>query len=214
MEQFEQHPAHTLAYRVSEGISVPVTQIQLAGSPNGELNEPLQVYRTSGPGSEPTQGLQPFREPWILERGDVETYEGRERNLHDDGRSAVRRGTASAEWAGRSAPPRRAVSAARVTQMHYARAGIITPEMRYVAIREECDVELVRSELAAGRAIIPANINHPESEPMIIGKAFLVKINANIGNSAVTSSIAEEVSKLQLGRQVGCGHGHGPVHRR
>ncbi|WP_404288047.1 phosphomethylpyrimidine synthase ThiC [Glutamicibacter arilaitensis] len=197
MEQFEQHSAHTLAYRESEGISVPVTQIQLADSPNGEPNEPLQVYRTSGPGSDPTTGLKPFRESWILERGDVEIYAGRERNLHDDGRSAVRRGTASAEWAGRSAPPLRSVPGTRVTQMHYARQGIITPEMRYVALREECDVELVRSELAAGRAIIPANINHPESEPMIIGKAFLVKINANIGNSAVTSSIAEEVSKLQ-----------------
>jgi len=197
MEQFEQHPAHSLALRESDGISVPVTQIELAESPNGQPNEPLQVYRTSGPGSEPTQGLQPFREAWILEREDVQVYQGRERNLHDDGRSAVRRGTASEEWAGRSAPPLRAVDGARVTQMHYARAGVITPEMKYVALREECDVELVRSELAAGRAIIPSNINHPESEPMIIGKAFLVKINANIGNSAVTSSIAEEVSKLQ-----------------
>ncbi|WP_309245045.1 phosphomethylpyrimidine synthase ThiC [Glutamicibacter halophytocola] len=178
-------------------MSVPVTQIQLADSPNGQPNEPVVVYRTSGPGSEPTQGLKPFRESWILERGDVQRYAGRERNLHDDGRSAVRRGTASDEWAGRSAPPLKAVDGAAVTQMHYARAGVITPEMRYVALREECDVELVRSELAAGRAIIPSNINHPESEPMIIGKAFLVKINANIGNSAVTSSIAEEVSKLQ-----------------
>jgi len=197
MEQFEQHSSHSLAFRESDGISVPVTQISLADSPNGQPNEPLHVYRTSGPGSEATQGLKPFRESWILERGDVHRYPGRERNLHDDGRSAVRRGTASEEWAGRSAPPLKASDGATVTQMHYARAGIITPEMRYVALREECDVELVRSELAAGRAIIPANINHPESEPMIIGKAFLVKINANIGNSAVTSSIAEEVSKLQ-----------------
>ncbi|GGJ51217.1 phosphomethylpyrimidine synthase ThiC [Glutamicibacter ardleyensis] len=197
MEQFEQHPAHTLAYRESTGISVPVTQIKLADSPNGQPNEPLTVYRTSGPGSEPNAGLKPFRESWILARGDVENYAGRERNLHDDGKSAVRRGTASAEWAGRSAPPLRSHPGARVTQMHYARRGLITEEMRYVALREDCDVELVRSELAAGRAIIPSNINHPESEPMIIGKAFLVKINANIGNSAVTSSIAEEVSKLQ-----------------
>ena len=93
--------------------------------------------------------------------------------------------------------PLRAKSGKRVTQMHYARRGEITPEMRYVALRENVDVELVRSEVAAGRAIIPANINHPESEPMIIGKQFLVKINANIGNSAVTSSINEEVSKLE-----------------
>ncbi|PRB70226.1 phosphomethylpyrimidine synthase ThiC [Arthrobacter sp. MYb213] len=197
MEQFEQHPAHTLAYRESAGISVPVTQIKLADSPNGQPNEPLTVYRTSGPGSEANLGLKPFRESWILARGDVEDYAGRERNLHDDGKSAVRRGTASSEWAGRSAPPLRSHPGSRVTQMHYARRGLITDEMRYVALREDCDVELVRSELAAGRAIIPSNINHPESEPMIIGKAFLVKINANIGNSAVTSSISEEVSKLQ-----------------
>lgn len=97
----------------------------------------------------------------------------------------------------RAPPPLRAKEGARVTQMHYARRGEITPEMRYVALREGVDVELVRSEVAAGRAIIPANVNHPESEPMIIGKAFAVKVNANIGNSAVTSSIAEEVSKLQ-----------------
>jgi len=84
----------------------------------------------------------------------------------------------------------------RVTQMHYARQGQVTPEMEFVAIREGCDVELVRTEVAAGRAIIAANINHPESEPMIIGRAFLVKVNANIGNSSVTSSIAEEVDKL------------------
>ena len=83
-----------------------------------------------------------------------------------------------------------------VTQLHYARQHRITPEMRFVALREGVDVELVRSEVAAGRAIIPANINHPEAEPMIIGRRFLTKVNANIGNSAVTSSIAEEVAKL------------------
>src|SRR5699024_7866167 len=88
-------------------------------------------------------------------------------------------------------------------QMHYARQGLITPEMRSVALREQCDVELVRSEVAAGRAIIPSNVNHPESEPMIIGKAFLVKVNANIGNSAVTSSISEEVAKLEWGAKLG-----------
>src|SRR3546814_4626538 len=92
--------------------------------------------------------------------------------------------------------PRKAISGRNVTQMHYARQGIITPEMEFVAIREGCDVELVRSELAAGRAIIPLNVNHPEAEPMIIGKRFLVKVNANIGNSAVTRSLAEEVAKI------------------
>ena len=107
------------------------------------------------------------------------------------------RGAPSQQWKGRKPVPRRAKPGRTVTQMHYARQGIITPEMRFVALREQCDVELVRAELAAGRAIIPNNINHPESEPMIIGKAFLVKINANIGNSAVTSSIAEEVQKLR-----------------
>ena len=109
----------------------------------------------------------------------------------------MRRGAPSQQWKGTKPVPLRAKSGKRVTQMHYARRGEITPEMRYVALRENVDVELVRSEVAAGRAIIPANINHPESEPMIIGKQFLVKINANIGNSAVTSSIDEEVAKLE-----------------
>ncbi|HEY9563674.1 MAG TPA: phosphomethylpyrimidine synthase ThiC, partial [Nocardioides sp.] len=130
------------------------------------------------------------------ERGDTESYTGREVQLLDNGRSALRRGAAAEEWQGENAQPRKAISGRNVTQMHYARQGIITPEMEFVAIREGCDVELVRSELAAGRAIIPLNVNHPEAEPMIIGKRFLVKVNANIGNSAVTSSIAEEVDKL------------------
>ena len=195
----EQHPAHSLSFLedAEHGIRVPVTQIALDASPNGESNAPLTVYRTAGPGSDPVVGLPAYREAWIAERGDTEQYEGRERNLLDDGRSALRRGAASAEWRGAKPVPRRAKAGRRVTQMHYARAGVVTPEMRFVALRENCDVELVRSEVAAGRAIIPSNINHPESEPMIIGKAFLVKINANIGNSAVTSSIAEEVDKLQ-----------------
>ncbi|GLJ60789.1 phosphomethylpyrimidine synthase [Microbacterium barkeri] len=190
---------HSLAYLHDDehGIRVPVTRIVLTDSPNGERNEPFTAYRTSGPGSDPVRGLPPLRADWIAARGDVEEYDGRPRDLHDDGRAAARRGAASAEWRGESARPRRARPGRRVTQMHYARQGVITPEMRFVALREGCDVELVRSELAAGRAIIPSNINHPESEPMIIGRAFLVKINANIGNSAVTSSIAEEVEKLQ-----------------
>ncbi len=181
----------------NHGIRVPVTEIALEPSPGGQPNAPLRVYRTAGPGSDPVVGLPPFRAQWIADRSDTETYAGRERNLLDDGKSAMRRGAASAEWKG--AKPRTAARGPgkRVTQMHYARRGITTPEMRFVALRENCDVELVRSEVAAGRAIIPNNINHPESEPMVIGKAFLVKINANIGNSAVTSSIAEEVDKLQ-----------------
>ncbi|WP_298043806.1 phosphomethylpyrimidine synthase ThiC [uncultured Citricoccus sp.] len=191
--------AHALAYlhNTEHGLAVPVTEITLNDSPGGIANPPLRIYRTAGPGSDPVIGLPPSRASWIQGRGDVEEYAGRERNLLDDGRSALRRGAASQEWKGTRAVPLRAKAGRTVTQMHYARAGIITEEMRYVALREQCDVELVRSELAAGRAIIPANINHPESEPMIIGKAFLVKINANIGNSAVTSSIAEEVDKMQ-----------------
>ena len=179
------------------GISVPVTRIPLSDSPGGAANEPLDVYRTEGPACEPEVGLPALREAWIADRGDTGQYEGRARNLHDDGRSATRRGAASEEWRGVRRAPRRSVEGRTVTQMHYARRGAITPEMRFVALREGCDVELVRAEVAAGRAIIPANVNHPESEPMIIGRAFLVKINANIGNSAVTSSIAEEVDKLR-----------------
>jgi len=195
----EQSPAHTLSWLTDpdHGLRVPVTSIALEDSAPGRENPPLQVYRTAGPGSDPVRGLPPLRDPWIAARGDCENYQGRARELLDDGRSAQRRGAASAEWRGTRRAPLRSREGRTVTQMHYARAGVVTQEMRFVALRENCDVELVRRELAAGRAIIPSNINHPESEPMIIGRAFLVKINANIGNSAVTSSIAEEVDKLQ-----------------
>ncbi|SEE03632.1 hydroxymethylpyrimidine synthase [Arthrobacter alpinus] len=195
----EQSPAHTLSYLEDEqhGLSVPVTSISLDESAPGRPNPPIQVYRTAGPGSDPVRGLPPLRDPWIKSRADTQNYQGRGRELLDDGRSAQRRGAASAEWQGTQRAPLRSEAGRTVTQMHYARTGVVTAEMRFVALRENCSVELVRSELAAGRAIIPSNINHPESEPMIIGKAFLVKINANIGNSAVTSSIAEEVDKLQ-----------------
>jgi len=191
--------ARSLAYLrdTEHDLHVPVDRIALDPSPDGSANPPVTVYRTEGPGSDPVVGLPALRENWIVARDDTEVYPGRERNLQDDGRSAIRRGEASAEWRGARPPIRRAKPGRTITQMRYARDGVITPEMRFVALRENCDVELVRSEVAAGRAIIPNNVNHPESEPMIIGKAFLVKINANIGNSAVTSSIAEEVSKLQ-----------------
>lgn len=193
----QQHPAHRLGWIEDRGIRVPVTEIHQEASPDGTPNEPLRVYRTAGPGSIPEEGLAPWRDDWILERGDTRTRRSRERQLTDDGRAAVRRGAPSRQWRGRRPEPRRALPGRTVTQMHYARQGIVTPEMRFVALRENCDVELVRSEVAAGRAIIPSNINHPESEPMIIGRKFLVKVNANIGNSAVTSSISEEVSKLE-----------------
>ena len=195
----ENYPTHSLGHLEdpAHGLRVPVTRIAQDPSPAGTHNPPLEVYRTAGPGCIPEEGLPPLREGWIRDRSDVEQYAGRDRDLSDDGRGAVRRGEASAEWRGESRPPLRSLPGRRVTQMHYARRGEITPEMRYVALREGCDVELVRSEVAAGRAIIPANVNHPEAEPMIIGRSFLVKVNANIGNSAVTSSIAEEVSKLE-----------------
>ncbi|MBM7230833.1 phosphomethylpyrimidine synthase ThiC [Dietzia cinnamea] len=189
--------ALTYVHDTEHDLRVPVTEIALGDSPGGAPNAPVRVYRTAGPGSDPVVGLPPLRAAWIRGREDVEEYEGRERNLLDDGRSAIRRGEASQEWKGATPVLLRGREGRTVTQMHYARAGIITEEMRFVALRENCDVELVRSELAAGRAIIPANVNHPEAEPMIIGRAFLVKINANIGNSAVTSSIAEEVDKMR-----------------
>lgn len=194
----ENYPTHRLDHLADaeHGIRVPVTRVSLDDSPSGP-NEPVTLYRTAGPGSDPTTGLPPLRAEWIAGRGDVETYPGRDRDLYDDGRAAVRRGGASEEWAGARSEPLRAREGRTVTQMHYARQGVVTPEMRFVALREGCDVELVRSEVAAGRAIIPANVNHPESEPMIIGRAFHVKVNANIGNSAVTSSIREEVAKLE-----------------
>ncbi|MDC5699158.1 phosphomethylpyrimidine synthase ThiC [Intrasporangium calvum] len=187
------NPARSKVYVPSQpsGIPVPFTEVTLADG-----NAPFRLYDTSGPGSVPEEGLAPLRSQWIAERGDVEIYDGRERNLADDGRSAVRRGEASREWRGERRAPLRGKAGQRPTQMAYARAGVVTKEMEFVAARERCDVELVRSEVAAGRAIIPSNVNHPESEPMVIGRRFLVKINANIGNSAVTSSIAEEVEKL------------------
>jgi len=195
------NPARTKVYAHGErpDIRVPFTEVHLADSPGPtgpQPNAPLRLYDTSGPGSIPEQGLPALRTAWVQARRDVEQYSGRGRSLADDGRSAQRRGTATQEWQGQRANPLRAKAGRRVTQMHYARQGQITPEMEFVAIREGCDVELVRTEVAAGRAIIAANVNHPESEPMIIGRAFLVKVNANIGNSSVTSSIAEEVDKM------------------
>ncbi|WP_394276782.1 phosphomethylpyrimidine synthase ThiC [Luteococcus sp.] len=193
----EIHPQHRAHMLVDGDVSVPVTAISLADSPDGSPNEDVLVYRTCGPDCDVTVGLPPQRLDWICERGDVETYQGHPHNLADDGRSAQRRGEASKAWKGEKRAPLRSTEGRTVTQMHYARQGIVTPEMRYVALREGVDVQLVVDEVAAGRAIIPANVNHPESEPMIIGKAFLTKVNANIGNSAVTSSIEEEVDKLR-----------------
>ena len=152
------------------GVRVPMREISLSG---GE--PPLRVYDTAGPRIDDlTLGLPALREGWIRARGDVDEVKP-----------------------GRSRPILRARAGHAVSQLHYARRGEVTPEMAFIATREGLPAEFVRSEVARGRAIIPSNINHPELEPMIIGRNFLVKINANIGNSAVGSSIAEEVDKLR-----------------
>ncbi|MDX7808228.1 phosphomethylpyrimidine synthase ThiC [Aeromonas caviae] len=215
-------------------IRVPLREIQLADTfvggtkdaPQFEPNEPVPVYDTSGPYGEEAapidvrRGLPRLREAWVLERADTDALDGlsstfTQERLADEGLDHLRFEHLPSA--------RRAKPGRRVTQLHYARQGIVTPEMEFIAIRENMGRERVRSELlrtqhpgqgfgarlpqnitpefvrdevAAGRAIIPSNINHPEAEPMIIGRNFLVKINANIGNSAVTSSIEEEVEKL------------------
>jgi phosphomethylpyrimidine synthase len=167
-----------------QGVRVPMREISLSG---GE--PPLRVNDTSGPlGVDPHTGLPKLRTPWIEGRGGV--IEGHTTYRPVDPDSAV-----AIPEALQNRPLRS--TGANVTQMHYARRGDITEEMEFVAIREGMDAEFVRDEVARGRAIIPTNINHPESEPMIIGRAFRVKINANIGNSAVSSSIEEEVEKLR-----------------
>jgi phosphomethylpyrimidine synthase len=181
------------------GIEVPFAEVSLADSegPDGPVrNEPLRLYDTSGPGSDPRVGLRALRLAWITGRGDVSEYEGRTSVLRDDGRGAVRREGAPEAFPGPARRPLRARDGVRVTQLRYARLGEITPEMEFVALREGTDAATVRDELASGRAILPSNVNHPELEPMAIGSRFLVKVNANIGNSAVTSSVAEEVEKL------------------
>jgi len=184
-------------------IQVPFREIELSDTTDykGKVtpNQPVRLYDTSGPYTDPsvqvdiTQGLPQLRLKWIEERGDVEYLSGpsshyRKQRDNDLDLAPIR-------FPG-VRKPLRSKAGSNVTQMHYARRGIITPEMEYIAIRENCKPEFVRDEVARGRAIIPSNINHPEIEPMIIGRNFLVKINANIGNSAVSSSIAEEVEKM------------------
>ncbi|MEH7458206.1 phosphomethylpyrimidine synthase ThiC [Bacillus sp. JJ1127] len=182
-----------------EGMKVPMREIEQSET-NGVPNPPIRVYDTSGPYTdhaykvELEKGIPAPRHAWIVERGDVEAYEGREMKPEDDGVKAASQHTPVFPQMDRK--PLRAKKGANVTQMHYARNGIITSEMEYVAIREGMEPEFVRKEIAEGRAILPANINHPEAEPMIIGRNFHVKVNANIGNSAVSSSIAEEVEKM------------------
>ena len=271
-DSFEPHstdafPASRKVYAqgsLHPGLRVPFREISLNRTKlfdgTYETNEPVRVYDTSGPWSDPEvqcnvrEGLPALRNSWILDRADVEEYSGRSVRPEDNGylsevhassaASADRRGKLEL-FPGLRRKPLRAKPGANVTQLHYARRGIITPEMEYIAIRENMGrqaafesahkpssvphglrasaqvgatnvlnhqhpgqswgaripshitPEFVRDEVAAGRAIIPANINHPEIEPMIIGRNFLVKINANIGNSAIASSIEEEVEKMR-----------------
>jgi phosphomethylpyrimidine synthase len=179
---------------------VPFTEVSLTDG------SAVRLYDTSGPAGpdhDPAAGLPALRRPWVEARGDVEAYEGRRPTVRDDGRAAARRangnaaGEAGTGAAGEAPTVLRARAGRTVTQLHYARRGVITEEMAFVARREGLDPEFVRDEVARGRAIIPSNVNHPESEPMAIGRNFLVKINANIGNSSVSSSIADEVDKLR-----------------
>jgi len=236
------------------GVRVAMRQVTQAQTRDfqGQMtqNPPLRVYDTSGPYTDPAvkidirEGLKPLRAEWIDQRGDSETYAGREVQPRDNGYLTAGHAEFASQretkgqlqpFPGLKRAPRHAVAGGNVTQMHYARKGIITPEMEYIAVREtlgrqhscgrqqgagqhaQTDLrhqhpgvgfgarlnnrtiitpEFVREEVAVGRAIIPANVNHPESEPMIIGRNFRVKINANIGNSAVASSIEEEVEKM------------------
>ena len=209
-------------------IRVPMREISQADTPasyGAERNPPIFVYDTSGPYSDPAatidirRGLPALREGWVVERGDTELLAGPSSSFGVD---RLRDPALAGLRFDLTRKPRRARAGANVSQMHYARRGIVTPEMEFIAIRENQRLdelpavllrqhagesfgaslpstitpEFVRDEVARGRAIIPANINHPESEPMIIGRNFLVKINANIGNSALGYSIGEEVEKM------------------
>src|SRR5437868_11388525 len=234
-------PASTRIYiqgKLHPSVRVPLREISVTDG------DPVRVYDTRGPWGDPGQlcdvrhGLPAIRAGWIVERGDTVEIDGRSVRPEDNGYlsfqhvSAATKGetrTRLESFPGLKRRPRRSKTGESVTQMHYAKQGMVTPEMEYIAIRENLGretaykavnqranlhfqhpgqsfgasipdlitAEFVRDEVARGRAIIPANINHPELEPMIIGRNFLVKINANIGNSAVSSSIEEEVEKMR-----------------
>ncbi len=175
-------------------LNVPTRLIKLT-----EPNAPIRLYDTSGPYTDPnvtidiSLGLPETRKQWVLDRGDVDQLEGYSSAYYHTRRLDEKLDTLRFP---NTRKPMRAKAGQNVTQMHYAKKGIITPEMAYIATREGMSAEFVRDEVARGRAIIPCNINHTELEPMIIGRNFLVKINANIGNSAISSSIAEEVEKM------------------
>jgi len=188
-------PVGRRVYRATpkRGLAVPMREIELSGD-----NPSVTLYDTSGPYGDPAtepdpmKGLPPVRRDWILERGDVVELTESSSEYRRERESASDVETIRFPAINK---PLRAKPGATVTQMHYARRGEVTAEMEYVAAREGLDPEFVRKEIAEGRAILPANVNHPESEPMCIGRNFLVKINANIGNSAIGSSIDEEVEK-------------------
>ncbi|MFJ2862879.1 phosphomethylpyrimidine synthase ThiC [Kitasatospora sp. NPDC087314] len=196
-------PAWRKAYREGSrpDLRVPYREVQLT---NGRT---VPLYDTSGPYTDQAyepdvrRGLPALRDAWIRQRGDVEEYDGREARPEDDGikHTSPRGGNLrnlDAVFPGRPRRPLRGRGGAAVTQLAYAKRGVVTPEMEFVALREGLAPEYVRAEVARGRAVIPVNVNHPEVEPAVIGTNFLVKINANIGNSAVTSSIEEEVEKM------------------
>lgn len=206
-DQISSFPNSRKVYVEGSRSDIRVAMREIALSPSDTYqgtvdNAPVRVYDTSGPYTDAkartdiTKGLPPHRLNWILERGDVECYEGREVKPEDNGLTKDNPLANQAVFPRLDRKPLRAQPGRNVTQMHYAKQGIITPEMEYIAIREQVTPAFVRDEVARGRAIIPSNINHPESEPMIIGRNFLVKINANIGNSAVFSTIEEEVEKM------------------
>ncbi|MCD8914364.1 MULTISPECIES: phosphomethylpyrimidine synthase ThiC [Staphylococcus] len=186
-----------------EDIRVPFREIELSDTVteySTQKNAPLTVYDTAGVYHEEgyevdvQKGIPKLRTDWIDARDDIEAYEGRKVQSIDNG--FKKEGHHKFVETPFNYQPKRAKEGKRITQMHYAKQGIITKEMKFVAVREGVEPEFVRDEIARGRAIIPNNVNHPESEPMIIGKNFQVKINANIGNSAVSSSIEAEIEKL------------------
>jgi phosphomethylpyrimidine synthase len=190
-------PASTKTYLQGSrpDLRVPMREVALS------TGDSVVLYDTSGPYTDPTLktdirlGLPALREGWIAERGDTEEYDGREVKPVDNGLKNHDHRNLDSVFA-QTRQPRKARAGKTVTQLAYARRGEITPEMEFVAVREGVTPEFVRDEVARGRAVLPLNVNHPESEPMAIGRGFLVKINANIGNSAVASSIEEEVEKM------------------
>jgi phosphomethylpyrimidine synthase len=187
--------SHKVYLEGPRGQRVPMREVRLT------TGDSVVLYDTSGPYTDETLttdirlGLPALRGPWIAERGDTEEYDGRAPRPEDDGRRPGDLGNLDAVFGNATRRALRAKGDA-VTQLAYARRGDITAEMEFIAVREGLAPEFVRDEVARGRAVIPANVNHPEAEPMIIGRNFLVKINANIGNSAVASSIEEEVDKM------------------